>query len=44
MPPRAAYDEQVVAMVRRELAKDPDVGNDLLREKAAEIDRAMRRL
>jgi hypothetical protein len=44
MPPRAAYSEQVAAMVRRELAKDPAVGNDVLREKARGLGRGVRRL
>ena len=46
MPPRteARVNEQVAAMVRRELAKNPDVGNSVLREKAVGIDRGVRRL
>ncbi|WP_148306583.1 hypothetical protein [Gemmatirosa kalamazoonensis] len=41
MPPR---NERIAAMVRGELAKNPNVGNDALLEKARAIDPKVRRL
>ena len=41
MPPR---NERVATMVQRELAKNPDVGNDVLLEKAVVFDRSVKRL
>jgi hypothetical protein len=40
----AQLNEQVLAMVRREIEKDPAVTNDVLREKAASIDRSIRKM
>jgi hypothetical protein len=40
----AQLNAQVLAMVRREIEKDPAVTNDVLREKAASIDRSVKKM